>query len=558
MSIDFINNYPINGVESHIKKKDDTPLYGEIWVYKQFIAFQENNFVDKKWYLKHNYNLSLHPASKGKVEGQIDFLLLNENGLLVIEVKGGGIRVSNDSYISFTREGEEYEAQNPFIQVKEYANSLKELIGRTNLFVYKAVVFPHEAGFELVGPQLMGYKHCFFSKKSYLSLSSDFAVNKAFYNFINDLGRTSRQKILTELNTNMSSQRINEIVWDKYPKLSSEEINRYKKELFPNQQSYGYNPDRINDEIILKENYGILRGLWKNNRIIVHGKPGSGKTVFAQKFIAENLLLQQKGILFCANKLVKSKIQHILIKEYNLDQNFIDFFTFSNNSTQIIDKQSELDFVVFDEAQEYFDNGLYDFIENINRKFSHPRILILYDTYQTIKSDYKEILFYEDFFIQSGYAHYHFDENFRCVQSKFIYEISECIRNGLFKNIESSYSKYLSSINRLADAIKQLQAFMDDPRFTSNEKVVLVDSTIEDEFRMFTTNYFKKEVEELSEENINVFSQKIRFTTPIKYRGLENKHILVLTKALSDKTKTQLYIGVTRAIEDIKICLWQM
>ena len=138
MPIHFIDNYPKYNLEKIIVKQDNQPLHGEIWVYEQFLAFNENKLIENEtWYLKHNYNLSTHPASKGKVEGQVDFLLLSKLGLLVIEVKGGGLRVSeNDCYYSYDKSGE-YETQNPFTQAKEYVHTLKNFID-SNVFVYRA------------------------------------------------------------------------------------------------------------------------------------------------------------------------------------------------------------------------------------------------------------------------------------------------------------------------------------------------------------------------------------------------------------------------------------
>ena len=60
----------------------------------------------------------------------------------------------------------EYKTQNPFNQAKEYTHTLKELIDES-VFIYRAVVLPSEAGFQLKGPQLEGYKNLFFSKKDF-------------------------------------------------------------------------------------------------------------------------------------------------------------------------------------------------------------------------------------------------------------------------------------------------------------------------------------------------------------------------------------------------------
>lgn len=557
MPITFIDNYPKNNLEKTIIKNDGTPLEGEMWVYKQFLDFNENDFLpNETWFLKHNYNLSTHPSSKGKVEGQIDFILLTKYGLLVIEVKGGGLRVDEyDCYYSYNKTGE-YETQNPFTQAKEYVHSLKNLNEKSNVFVYRSIILPHEAGFELKGNQLSGYKDIFYSKKDYVNCNSDYAKNKLFFEFINELGKKTRKHNIRELNPNWDNQRINDSLFTFYPELSSKELRRIKSELFPTQSSYGYNPDKINTEIILNENYETLKGLRRNNNVMVQGAPGTGKTILAQKFLAENLLKQHKGIVFCANKLIRAKLEHIILNEYNLDPNFIQFKIFSE-LLKPENLSNEIDFIVFDEAQEYFDKGLYDFISEVNKKLENPKILILYDPEQSIISGYKELAWYTDFFIDCGYTHYYFDENYRCIQHKKISEVSELILSNRFSKIFTDYSESIIYCNGAESKIAEVKKIIFESRFNSIEKIILVQSQILDEFKEIAVDYFKKELEELTEENINIPSQKIRYTTPLKYRGLENKCVYIITNNLNEKNKIQNYVAVTRAMELIRFILWK-
>ncbi|HQS23873.1 MAG TPA: NERD domain-containing protein, partial [Sediminibacterium sp.] len=329
MPVNFIDNYAKQNLESIIINQDGKTLYGELWVYQQFLAFNENKFLeDEICYLKHNYNLSTHPASKKKVEGQIDFILLSKWGILILEVKGGGLRVDeNDCYFSYDKTGE-YESQNPFIQAKEYVHTLRKYID-SSVFVYRAIILPHEAGFVLKGPQLEGYKDIFFSKADIVGLDLR-AIQNKFFAFIDDLNRKARirtsKKSFTSLNSAELMRKANEL----YPLLNAKEIKRLKAELFPVQSTYGYNPDRINSELICKENYEILKGLRRNKKVIVQGGPGTGKTALAIKYLAENLLKQQKGVVFCANLLIKSKLEYIILHDYELDPNNISFRIYSS------------------------------------------------------------------------------------------------------------------------------------------------------------------------------------------------------------------------------------
>lgn len=553
MPVTLLNNYPENNLEKNITKKDGTPLYGEIWLYQQFINFNKYNLLQEEtWLLKHNYNLSTHPASKGKVEGQIDFILLSKYGVLIIEVKGGGLRVDeNDKYYSFKHNGEEYQTQNPFNQAKEYTHTLKELIDE-GVFIYRAVVLPSEAGFELIGPQLEGYKNLFFSKKNYSHLNDiedEKAINKLFFDFLIDLAKSSRSKILKELNPSWSTEKISSKRFENYPELSSKKIKSLKAELFPVQNTYGFNPERINSEIILKENYETLKGLRRNRKVIIQGAPGTGKTVLAKKFLAENILKQQKGIYFCANKLIKSKIEHSIVRDYGVNESLVQFKVYNDNSI-IKEFSKEIEFIIFDEAQEYFNKGLFELIEKIEKEIEHPKLLILYDPKQTIIYNFNDIAFYTDFYIENGFTHYLFDETYRCGQNEKIMSISENILNG--KEIKQ-YEIVLETVEKLR-IIKQI---IEETKFLKTEKIVLIHNSLIDEFKEIVIDYFKEDLEELIESNINIPSSRIRFTTPIKYRGLENKAVYLITEGISETTKVQNYVAVTRAMEQVKIIVWE-
>ena len=553
MRVFLLNNYPENNLEKSITKKDGSPLNGEIWVYQQFLNYNKFNSINQSdtWILKHDYNLSTHPASKKKVEGQIDFILLSKYGILIIEVKGGGLRVDeNDNYFSYDKTGE-YETQNPFNQAKEYTHTLKQLLNE-GIFVYRAVVLPHEAGFELRGPQLEGYKNLFFSRKNFLNLKDgedDEAINKIFFDFLMELAKSSRSKILKELNPSWTTEKINNKRFEKYPELSSKKLKSIKSQIFPTQSSYGYNPERINSEIILKENYETLKGLRRNRKVIIQGAPGTGKTVLAKKFLAENILMQQKGIYYCANRLIKSKIEHSIIRDYGINNSLIKFKVYSESAIHE-DISNEIEFMIFDEAQEYFNRGLFELIEKFEKKMELPKLLVLYDPKQTIIYDFSDISFYTDFYIENGFTHYLFDENYRCGQNKNIITLSNEILNN--KNI-----KEIESVSIIEDKLKIIKEIIDETKFTKPEQIVLIHSSLIDDFKEIVKDYFKGDLEELVLSNINIPSSKIRFTTPIKYRGLENKSVYLVTDELSEKSKVQNYVAVTRAMDAVKIILWK-
>lgn len=558
MPIHFIDNYPKNNLESIIRKPNGSPLFGEIWFYQELIKFNENNFLkDETWYVKHSFNLSTHPSSPRKVEGQIDYLILSQYGILVVEVKGGGIEVDeNDVYFSYdgNEKTNRYESQNPFTQAKEYVHSLKSLID-SSPFIYRAVVFPHESGFELKGPQLEGYKFLFFSRKNLNSKDSSFAKNKAFFDFLVTLAKDARRNLVTQLKPQIDKGDIDARAWSKFPTLSKKEVNRLKSELFPIQSTYGFDPDRVKNEIILEENFEILNGLRKNRRVMVQGAPGTGKTVLATKFLAQNLLKQHKGVFFCANKLLRSKMEYLIHDEYKLDSNLISFRIY-HAEINVESLDEDVDFIIIDEAQEFFDKRLFEFIENLESKLHAPKFLILYDPEQAIIQDFKDIDWYADFFVQSSFVHYLFDTVWRCCQNKAISDIADEIKNGQYKRLIAGHSSLIATVETTIQKLEILKDIIDTLNNDQAKYIFLLHSDLLDSFKEIVRDYFKNDFEELTETNVNVRSQKLRFTTPIKFRGLESENVVLITPELSEKTKIQNYVGVTRAMYKLKLIVW--
>ena len=103
----------------------------------------------------------------------------------------------------------------------------------------------------------------------------------------------------------------------------------------------------------------------------------------------------------------------------------------------------------------------------------------------------------------------------------------------------------------------ELRSFiLNDLHFTSSEKIILVHSNLIKDFESIIKDYYNREIEELTESNINISSSKVRYTTPIKYRGLENESVYLITEELNDSAKIQNYVGATRAMNSLKIILW--
>ena len=206
-------------------------------------------------------------------------------------------------------------------------------------------------------------------------------------------------------------------------------------------------------------------------------------------------------------------------------------------------------FVIFDEAQEYFNEGLFELIEKFENRKDPPKFLVLYDPKQTVIYNFSDISFYTDFYIENGFSHYLFDENYRCGQNQNVITLSNDLLNS--KEIAPDVIAL-----EIVDKLRAIKEIIDETKFVKSEQIILIHSSLIADFKEIIKDYFKSDLEELVDININIPTSKIRFTTPIKYRGLENKSVYLITDNLNEKAKVQNYVAVTRAMEQVKIILW--
>lgn len=120
----------------------DTKSRAEVMV---FDALALAEFGDHHPRAFHSLFLTEHERKR---EGEADFVIVSKYGLYVLEVKGGGISVSEGVWRTMGRNGE-YEIQDPFKQANEAVHALNEKIKKlvnineTRIPIGYAAVFPN-------------------------------------------------------------------------------------------------------------------------------------------------------------------------------------------------------------------------------------------------------------------------------------------------------------------------------------------------------------------------------------------------------------------------------
>jgi hypothetical protein len=577
MPVHFYPYRPIDLLDQYIVKEDGSPLQGEIEVYQKLFSDLERS--DKEWYIWHDLHLPFHAQSfnpYNKTGAQVDFLILCHEGILVLEVKGGPISFKNNTFYY----GNNYEQpihQNPFNQAEGYKYTIKEHILNTGsrYMICHAVAFPH----------------------CYLTFNSQVIEKDILWT----QGSAAQHGHSIE-NFLLSVFRYNKARHAKYGRhfsaLSSKEINGVKRILSPIMHDVNQYYNQNTTEWLNVGNLDILEGLTKNDRIMIEGCPGTGKTTIAKAYIDGQLT--KKGLYLCWNNLLMQQVRHEMgtrgilktcevttfsrfllqltptIKAQRLlDLDEVGFYELLKSVIQDLKAKGKLpqyDYLVLDEGQDTLDRGadilINELLDNYGNGLHHGRALILYDIDQSYALERRQVKEIADL-ISIYFAHFKLHELRRCAQSPDIKEIAlravkypeslsaELFNNPCYERIKASYFNSLEAIKdyivkQYLHSIRNKQSSL-----KGSNCIILIESILlipgyNDEPSM---DFYLQitDVEELTENNIGDYSNKLRYTSILKFKGLEKSNVILVVTNPSVQNRYELYIGITRAISHLEI-----
>jgi DNA polymerase III delta prime subunit len=572
MPVEFFPDNPIDRLEQIILKENGEPLYGEIDTYR--LLFEGLKISSFNWSVWYDLTLPIHSTVFNpyqKTSSQIDFLAICEKGIVVIEVKGGEISSRNHKFY-YGKSFQTSMRQNPFTQAEGYKYTLKDRLlnnFKSNYFC-SVVIFPH-----------VNYK---FS-------NTLIKPNTLFTSFNSPEYDNSIELFLLKA---ISTGKSIHSDFRTFKDLSSIELEKVKRILNP--IVFENSPYSTSTRNWLNlENLDILEGLEKNPRIFIEGAPGTGKTTTALAFMDRQV--SKKGLYICWNNFLlihtKNKYRQ---RSSNGNIEFFTYFNFIrslNNSISTaemgsLDSQGfdtlvketiitlsnkdaiqRYDFIIIDEAQDIFDKGL-ERVLNVftgaqNNGLKNGNSLVLYDIDQSYLYNRSEVAEIADL-MQSDFAHFKLLENRRSTQNIEIQKLLSIIIDDIQElNNEETLSEFSSIQFTRVSSIRDFKRFLvknvltyirsDNSSMKGYNSILLIESRLSKNYQESLNDaLIINDVEMLTGSNISNGFNVLKYTSPLKYKGLEQENVVLFISDPQLSNTYEVFVGASRAINNLHIC----
>ncbi len=506
--------------------------------------------LSDKYHVFHDFMWDDPSLDENKTEGQIDFVIVNPDyGYITIEVKGGRCDYDHlqDAWLSIDKSDKEYDIKNPFYQARTASRIIMKLLLKNkatqNIYLphHHAVVFPD----------------CNFEKK-------DLSANLKKWQIIDRDSLYNLEKTIETLFENA------------FPKTEKDSVQGSKilsgfNNLYGCLSLIGHDPTitrirEISDRLLIltEQQSRILKSLSTNQRQLIRGCAGSGKTMLAihkAKMLADQ---NKKVLLLCYNIPLCQ-----FLKRECLEYSNITVGSFHNLCKEWLDEidHSATETDSADWYAETLPNLVADNLEEIKHRFD----AIIVDEGQDFKETYWLLL--EMLFKNTGdNIFYIFTDS-----NQNIYEGTEVLP---MTSSEYTLNQNIRNTNQVFNSMKKLNLLNDDiyPSGIDGPKVQFYAYNDEEEMASIIKDILGKLTKEhitaqdvvllgtKSQKRTNILkygnkigpftlventssNREIKTMTTKRFKGLE-KSVVIICELDEDKyldISKSLYIGMTRS-----------
>ena len=528
-----------------------------------------------------------------RMAGECDFMVFTQQGIMVIEVKGGLIgfgrsEQGDHGFYRFVKSNMKEHIRNPFLQNDSNKDGVRRFLnekGIVDIFVGTLVCFP-ECSFE--GDNL-GFEALWQPGTGKGLVET---IVKALQDQSAEFDRKQELK--------------NRALQVKWRTLTGQDLADTIKLFNPE-----FDPQLHRSRAMLNKGeaarradagFHILSGLDENRRIMVQGPPGSGKTTYAIRIIAKLCIGENKrGLYLCWNDLLADSMRNRIKQPGSgIPEGSIDIYPFyyfiAEMATMLGDpgllptfemvkegkfkhlvwqclsrlhKQKSFpkyDFIIADEAQDLFSKGLDQVIKSllmVNNPLQKGNYYIFYDDCQAYPwaADLEAYIRTRDA-VREHSAHFVLSAGLRSSAGEGITELIQDAGQGKADPLKP-YGKDVVFVEWKTPA--ELMALL--RRCIEQEKTLTRFKPVEMAV-LFTAGLLKEggginellceatDLELLAPRSETVREDCVNYTKILKSKGLEWEVVYLVCSNISDaKVQYQLFIGGSRARSKVYVFL---
>jgi len=507
----------------------NAPSSGEKRLHKLLKDIQLDN-----WVALHSVNL---PEHEYKTCGEIDFMIISPSGILVLEVKSGGIQNRDGIWKTQDRWGETHRLrESPFDQAKTNTFSLmKRLRGKLPSELAKKIPFAwgvvipdvsfQEASVEWVDAQV-------FDKQT---VSTPNNLKQALLKLAKHAQESQNRS--KGASYQLSTEQIKEILRVTRPDFEKIPLLSQKIEHFRELQT-----------ALTEEQYQYLDATEKNARIVCTGGAGTGKTFLAVEAARREASKGRTVNLICRSAVVSGFISH----QQGMENELIHITPFNR-----LDHTTKTETLLVDEGQDVMNTNDLSILDNsLEGGLEKGRWMIFADhnNQAGVLGNYED----EAMEMIRGFADSNIHLTKNCRNTKeIISEVEKILPVEIGENNAGTgptpetywWEEPIEAAKRLEYHLKEIRDQSMDPRSVT----ILTGGPPHQDpvLKALNPSEFAK-LSFLSETNVNSPPQgKIPVVNISLFKGLENDVIFVTGIASSSKNRisliiSNLYVSMTR------------